>query len=111
MQPIVTTDESPRGRTVSFLCRLRLTSDELRPQTAEASPLFRARSPMTRSLGTMAALLATAGITLAAQDHEQNFSRRCATRHPSEVERVRIDRHARQLLQLRADSGLPTRVS
>jgi hypothetical protein len=59
----------------------------------------------------MAAMLAVTGLTLAAQDHDQNFSRRCATRHPSEVERVRIDRQARQLLQLRADSGLATRVA
>jgi hypothetical protein len=66
---------------------------------------------MTRSLGAMSAMLAAAGLTLAAQDHGQNFSRRCATRHPSDVERVRIDRQARQLLQLRADRGLATRVA
>jgi hypothetical protein len=66
---------------------------------------------MTRSLGTMTAMLAVAGLTLVAQDHDQNFSRRCATRHPSEMERARIDRQARQLLQQRADSGLATRLS
>lgn len=60
---------------------------------------------MARSLVLLMTGLSLLVAPAAAQD--QNFSRRCATRHPSQIERGRIERQTRQILELRQQRGKP----
>jgi hypothetical protein len=61
---------------------------------------------MSRSLVVLLAGLTLLAVPLRAQD--QNVSRRCATRNPSDAERARIERQARQILEQRQQRGKPT---
>jgi len=61
---------------------------------------------MSRSLVVLVAGFTLLAVPLGAQD--QNISRRCATRNPSDAERARIERQARQILEQRQQKGKPT---
>jgi hypothetical protein len=60
---------------------------------------------MARRLALLVTGVALLVAPLTAQD--QNFSRRCATKHPSETEKVRIERQARQLLERKQQAKPP----
>jgi hypothetical protein len=60
---------------------------------------------MPRSLALLMTGLSLLVVPVAAQD--LNVSRRCATRNPSETERVRIERQTRRMLEIRAQKGKP----
>jgi hypothetical protein len=58
---------------------------------------------MSRSLVVLFAGLTLLAVPLTAQD--QNISRRCATRNPSDAERAQIERQARRILEQRQQQG------